>query len=346
VKIARIKGLFSVLWIFLFLCCSGNQAPLSESGKLDIFFEKDHVKILVIDSGLGGLSVAANLYPRLQEFRIFQKGEIIFFNAQPHIKSGYNLIRTKEKKVKVFESALAAMLSKWDPDMLLIACNTLSVLFPETQYATTLKIPVMGVVEKGVDLIEENVPKNSDSGVIIMATRTTISQGNHKRLLLERGFSEDQIITQACPGLAGSIERGTQSPETIKLVNALTDSVEKKLTREYSRLYLSLNCTHYGYISRQLMQAFIQRNISIERLLNPNPFMVDFIFRPEFENRYSETDLTIQVFSQPELPPERLESIAPLLAVESPQVAKALENYTCVPDLFEWRSIVGSDTLK
>jgi glutamate racemase len=345
VKIARIKSLFSVLWIFLFLSCSGNQPPLSESEKLETFFEKGHVKILVIDSGLGGLSVAANLYPRLQEYRLFQKVEIIFFNAQPHIKSGYNLIKTKEKKIKVFESALAAMLSEWDPDMLLIACNTLSVLFPETGYATTLQIPVMGVVEKGVDLIEKNVPKNSDSGVIIMATRTTISQGNHKRLLLKKGFSEEQIITQACPGLAGSIERGTQSPETEKLVSAFTDSIEKKLTRNYSRLYLSLNCTHYGYISRQLMQALLQRNIRIERLLNPNPFMLDFIFRPELKDRYTETDLTIRVFSQPDLPPERLESIAPLLAVESPQAAEALENYSYVPDLFEWRSIVGSDTL-
>ena len=245
----NLKRLFLPVLILLVFSCTADQSQLSESQNLDKFFSKQNVKILVTDSGLGGLSVAADLFQRLEKSGTFQNADIIFFNAQPHIKSGYNSMKTKEQKVAVFENALSAMVQKWDPDMILIACNTLSVIYPETRYATRMPIPVIGIVEKGVDLIAENLAQEPDATVIIFATKTTVRQGTHKRMLVNGGISPEKIITQACPKLAGSIERGTHSEETRKLVNAYTDSVMKKLKGDESDLLISYNCTHYGYVA-------------------------------------------------------------------------------------------------
>ena len=41
----------------------------------------ENVRIVVTDSGLGGISVLAELEHRLREAKIYKKAELIFFNS-------------------------------------------------------------------------------------------------------------------------------------------------------------------------------------------------------------------------------------------------------------------------
>jgi hypothetical protein len=48
---------------------------------LNNIFEKEDITIVVTDSGLGGLSVAADVTERLKDSGIFRSARIIFFNS-------------------------------------------------------------------------------------------------------------------------------------------------------------------------------------------------------------------------------------------------------------------------
>jgi glutamate racemase len=324
--------------LLLIYGCQTNQ-HLGDAEKLAKFFGKKQVNILVTDSGLGGLSVAADIFERFKGSGVFEKVNITFFNAQPHIKSGYNSMDNTEQKIKVFENALNAIKNNFDPDLILIACNTLSVLYPLTSFSKNTKIPVIGIVETGVDQITEVLNKDTLASVLIFATETTVNQNTHKKMLIDKGISENIIYTQACPKLAGSIERGTESEETLDLVEKYVNEALNKIPESEKPIFVSFNCTHYGYINDKFAAEFNKKGRPANKFIDPNPRMADFIFQDNYINRYNKTEVMIKIVSQPELTNQKIESIGSLIEKTSPETAKALHEYEFTPELFEWKSI-------
>lgn len=328
------KYFSSLLLILFFSLTSFSQ--VDKDSLLQEFFNKDSIKILVTDSGLGGLSIAADLFEKLKTTGIFKKVDIVFFNAQPHLESGYNSLKTREHKVWVFENALEAMEANFHPDMILIGCNTLSVLYESTKFSKNAVIPVYGIVDAGVNLIEENI--NKDSEVIIFATKTTVSEGKHKSSLIKDGFAEDKIITIPCPRLAGAIERGFESRKTDSLVNVYVQQSidELKKTNTNDNIFVSYNCTHYGYVDNLFRKTFKKYGVEVNNFLDPNIYMTEFFFTKNHLNKYKSTEISIAVYSQAELTDGKLNSINTLIKKTSPQAAQALLNYTFDPFYFEW----------
>lgn len=322
--------------IVVLLACNKN---VGEKEKMSQFFEKDTVTILVTDSGLGGLSVAADVVERLKSSGVFKKADVVFFNAQPHLESGYNDMETTAQKVAVFENALQSMYENYDPDILLIACNTLSVLYELTPFSESAGIPVVGIVETGVELIDKQKESAADQRVIIFATRTTVNQDKHRQALLARGWSAENIITQACPGLAGRIERGVDRDTTRALINKYVKQAAENISNDDTPVLVSYNCTHFPYADYLFRKAFAEQGIAVKNFLNPNPLMGDFIFDGRYLNRYPETMTRVQVVSQAELTVGKIEAISGLIAPVSPETANALLNYDFKPNLFPWRSI-------
>jgi len=62
----------------------GGPADDRESRLEDVLAERTDVAIVVTDSGLGGLSVAADLAARLPESGVFRNARIVFYNALFH----------------------------------------------------------------------------------------------------------------------------------------------------------------------------------------------------------------------------------------------------------------------
>jgi glutamate racemase len=303
-----------------------------------LFAQKD-IRIVVTDSGLGGLSVAADLYERLKSSKVFEHAEVIYFNAQPHLDSGYNMMRTTEEKVRVFDNALYAMENEFRPDVIFIACNTLAVIYDQTRFSRRARIPVIGIVETGVEIIHHEMLNQPDAAVAIFATETTIGQGRHKKLLMERGIPAAKIYEQACPDLAGAIERGADSPATVSLVRQYINELTEKLRSPKDPLIVSYNCTHYGYADPVFRKVFSEKNVAVTCYLNPNLLMADFIFDPQYRERYHKSTATIRIVSQAELIPQKMKSIQGLIKPQSAGTSGALPNYEFVPDLFEWRFV-------
>lgn len=327
------KALAAILVVFVLI--PACRVPRDREAMItDVLSNREEITLLVTDSGLGGLSVAADVASRLPESGIFRKVRIVFYNSLFH-ENGYNSLESEEEKAEIFDAALKAMRKRYNPDMLLIACNTLSVVYENTAFAKRPRFPVVGIVETGVDLIARQFAETPEATAIIFGTRTTIETEAHKKRLVAQGIPPERIVGQACHRLAGAIERGTDSEETIGYIQQFVDEALAKTEGVATPLFGSFNCTHYGYTESHFAEAFALAGYPEIEFLDPNPRMADFLFEPPYLHRYPRTEVTVEVVSKLEITEQKRGSIGPLLRAVSPATADALEDYEWDPKLFK-----------
>lgn len=296
--------------------------------------QKSEVTIVVTDSGLGGLSVVADLAARLPESGIVGKARIVFVNALLDDAIGYNDIPHLADKVRVFDAALSAMESRYQPDLILIACNTLSVFYDRTEHAKRGATQAVSIVPMGVELIEKTLAESPGATTVVFGTQGTIDAGTHKRLLVEGGVPEARVVGQACPRLTGAIERDAQGAETAERVQAFVEQAVSKLPATKGPLVASLNCTHFGYAGELWAKSFERLGYPGVRVVDPNPLMTDLVLREGGPRRHPRTEVSVEVVSKTPIPADVQASLGGLLRRTSPAAADALQAYTRVPDLF------------
>lgn len=300
----------------------------------EVLSKKQDVTIVVTDSGLGGLSVAADIAARLPASGVFRRARIVFYNAL-FDNLGYNGLASEAEKDRIFDVVLRAMQKRCRPDILLIACNTLSVVYDRTAFSRKAPFPVVGIVDTGVDLIARQFEKTPGATAILFGTKTTIENEAHKKALVARGFPAERIVGQACHKLAGAIERGTATEETVGYIRRFVDEALAKAGPAAGPLFASFNCTHYGYARQQFAEAFAAAGHPGIELLDPNPLMGDVLFRPAYLHRHPRTEVAVEVVSKLEITEQERGAIGPLLEAVSPAVAAAFRNYALDPKLFE-----------
>jgi glutamate racemase len=338
----RIKSVFLSLLFLLFPAQIFYSFPVKiqlsgQQEKLDEFFLKNEVTVAVTDSGLGGLSIMADAVERMRESKIFQKVNFVYFNALFSNKGGYNSLKTRKEKVQIFDSALKSLEKNYNPDLILFGCNTLSVIYDDTSFSKETSIPVVGIIEAGVDLIARKLETSPESEVIIFATHTTVSEETHKKKLEEKGINSQRITLQACPELESYIEKDYASDETEMLISAYVAEALHKMKDTPSPLYVSLNCTHYGYSFDLWEEAFRSSKVEPVAFLNPNSKMLDFLFESQERNRFNRTEISIRVVSMVEIGNQKIESIGKRLGETSLQTRDALSYYELKPGLFKWK---------
>lgn len=331
----------SHLWrefVILGLAALSLAACSSGAGKPATFAEaartRPDVTIVVTDSGLGGLSVAADLAARLPASGLVRSARIVFVNALLDDRIGYNDLKDEADKVRVFDAALAAMESRYRPDLVLVACNTLSVFYDKTEHARRGKTETVSIVPMGVDLIERALKEAPDATAMVFATKGTIDSGTHRRLLLANGVSDTKIVGQPCPKLTGAIERGAHSEETAGRIRGFVEEAITRLPEKKGPLVVSLNCTHFGYARPLWEETFEKLGFPGVKVLDPNPLMTDLVLREGAPRRYPETKVTVEVVSKTPITPDVKAALGALLRTTSPATADALEHWTHAPDLF------------
>src|SRR5438067_11543997 len=100
--------------------------------------------ILITDSGVGGLSVVAYAERFVRTRGFTEAVRLTFANAAPANDYGYNSMPTHAAKIETFDRFLHSVTERFAPDMIYVACNTLSVLLPE------VSVPAKGIIETGV----------------------------------------------------------------------------------------------------------------------------------------------------------------------------------------------------
>lgn len=334
--IVRIKITF-ILGFSCLLLLSGILKANEMDKRLNDFYRKEKVTILVTDSGLGGLSVAAHIEANFKKWHPFRKVKIIFVNALASETHFYNKMKTTNEKVSVFNNALQGMTQKLSPDLILTACNTLSVLYNKTEYSQHARIPVIGIVGFGVDMIYKKMSQSDKNSVIILGTPTTIGQDSHKNGLIKKGIPKNRIITQACPMLESEIQMNPASDMVQAMIEMFAEEALGKFkTKDTEELLLGLCCTHYQYAADTFQKVFSDVSGKTVHVLDPNEKMSAYIFENSNKHRFSATRTETQVVSQAKLSPEDIKSISGMIRPVSPAFSKALQKYIRLRHLFPY----------
>ena len=335
----RVGCHFLALLVFVLVSTAVNAQAEETPEWLPGLLEKESITIVITDSGLGGLSVLADAAEKFRQHPVFKQVNLVFFNALFTDESGYNGLQTREEKLEVFSSALQSMEDLYTPDIILVACNTLSVLIPDTGFARTSSVPVVGIVADGVDQIAEQLRGKPSARNIIFATQTTVDEGTHKNLLMEQGFTDEQIMTQSCPQLTLHIEQGYDSEYTEMLIDAYVDEALSRAGNTDGPLSVSFNCTHFGYSMEFWKLAFTSRGVEVTEFLDPNTQMIDFLLPVSLQQRYPKSEISVKMVSMIDIPQDRQDSIGRWLHEVSPETETALRNFELKPDLFEWQDL-------
>lgn len=293
---------------------------------------KNEFRIVITDSGLGGLSVQALIDKKLR-INGNKKFELIYFNSFAGGNLGYNSLKNNNDKLIVFDSALQGMM-KLNPDMILIACNTLSVLYDQTEAAKQIKIPVIGIVESGIEMLLSKTNIVSDFNVIVIGTETTINSNIHKSKLIEFGIDENKITNQSCENLESEIQINPNSTEVNILVKKYLHEAIKKIRDPKKYFFVVLACTHYAYsknVFEEKMSKLVGKNNTI---INPNEKMAD-IFNGFITNCNSrENIVTNRVLSRVKLKEDQINILSKLLINDSRNLVGALIRNEHIPNLF------------
>lgn len=329
--------LFSLLIIFPSSILSGMGGKKDiQNSILSDFYSKSEVTILITDSGLGGLYVCARLEKEFSRKRIFRKVNIVFCNSLPDSNHLYNNFKTDNEKVDVFNNALSGMVKLYKPDLVLIACNTLSVIFPQTEFSRISKIPVYGIIDFGVDLINDRIEKEPNSDVLILGTETTISSKAHFNKLVEKGISPKRIKTQACRYLETEIQNDPESDVVENMIQLYIDEALNGQTYLNKKLFVSLCCTHYSYSKNIFKRVLQSHSINEYEILDPSDQMSEFIFESKTNNHYPSTKTKVEVVSRMRFTESEVASIGNIIEKISSKTSVALKHYRVNQELFEF----------
>ncbi|MCK0473577.1 glutamate racemase [Halalkalibacter sp. APA_J-10(15)] len=194
----------------------------------------------VIDSGLGGLTVAKELMRQLP------KEEIVYIGDSARCPYGP---RTTDE-VRAFTWEMINRLEAEKMKMLVIACNTAAAVVLE-EVKQKLSIPVIGVVHPGA-ISALKVTKNDH--VAVLGTEGTIKSRAYE-MALHSIKSTITIDSLACPRFVPLVERGVFSGEEAQ--RTVDETLRELKGRDFDTLILG--CTHYPLLREVISQSIGER---------------------------------------------------------------------------------------
>lgn len=196
---------------------------------------KQGLPIGVFDSGIGGLTVLAELMAQLPGESFVYLGDTA---RLPYgTKSPETVIR--------YALGAAQFLMARGIKLLVVACNTASAAALPT-LRKTLRVPVLGVVEPTA----EAAARRARRVVGVIGTESTVTSGVYQRLLAALR-PELRLVAQACPLFVPLAEEGW---------------FDHPITHQVAQVYLTplreagvdtviLGCTHYPLLARPIAHA-------------------------------------------------------------------------------------------
>lgn len=179
----------------------------------------------ILDSGVGGLTVAAEIEKFLPNEDITYIGDSI--NCPYGGKS--------KDEIKKLALKMISFLQNKNAKCILLACNTISVLADELR--ENFDIPIISIIEEASKDIIKKKPKS----IGILATVATAQSRSYDKFI-SKELPECNIISQGSEKLAELIDSGKfESAEA-------EDEIKKNVDRIISRSnidFLVLGCTHY-----------------------------------------------------------------------------------------------------
>lgn len=202
-------------------------------------------RILVFDSGLGGLSIVSELTASRLDADVYYFADTAFFPYGE--KSDAALIAR-------IPSLMACAVAATDANLVIIACNTASTLALD-DVRTRVKVPVVGVVPA-----IKPAAALTNTGVIgLLATPNTVMRPYTDKLIAD--FAQGKrVIRHGALGLAGVAEKMLSGSDLdLDIVRASVAGLFHQTGGDEIDVVV-LACTHYPHVQRQLA-AFAPREV-------------------------------------------------------------------------------------
>ncbi|WP_106769818.1 glutamate racemase [Paenibacillus faecalis] len=192
--------------------------------------------IAILDSGVGGLTVAKEVMRQLP------REKIIYFGDTARAPYGP---RTPEQ-VRLFTEQIVDYLLQYEPKMIVIACNTATAAALD-HISEKVSVPVIGVIHPGARAAI-SATKTGHIGVI--GTIGTINSGAYT-LALKQLSPYVEVESQACPALVPLVEHGLfRSAESFQVVQDSLEGIQQSTID-----CLILGCTHYPFLMDTIQQV-------------------------------------------------------------------------------------------
>ncbi|MDR2639508.1 MAG: glutamate racemase [Helicobacteraceae bacterium] len=210
------------------------------------------MRAAAFDSGVGGLSVVKSLAAH----KLFD--EIIYYGDTARAPYGAK----DQNTIKRYSLEALEFLSGFEPDALIVACNTASA-YALDELRSQAGFPVVGVIESGVLALENGGVGRGDR-VLVIGTQATIGSGCYQNLLKARGF--ENVTALAAPLLVPLVEEGIFD-------GAIVDETFKRYFGDLGDFdAVIMGCTHYP-----LMQPALGAWFKGAKLVHSGEAIVEYL---------------------------------------------------------------------
>lgn len=190
----------------------------------------------VIDSGVGGLTVAKELIQQLPNESIIYIGDDARCPYGP---------RTTEE-VTQFTIEMTEALEVLGIKMLVIACNTATAAALET-VQERFDFPIIGVIEPGARAALQASERDE---IVVLGTQGTVNSRAYDTAIL-RHAPHAKVQALACPSFVPVVESGDYKTDVAReIVDATLRDLDRK---EFDTAILG--CTHYPLLQHHIQAA-------------------------------------------------------------------------------------------
>jgi len=195
--------------------------------------------IAIFDSGVGGLTVAAAIARALPD------ESFVYLGDTARLPYG---TKSAETVTKYAVQATRALM-RFQPKMIVVACNTASAVALPVLAAAYAPLPVVGVVEPGA---RAAVAASREGRIAVIATEGTVRGGAYVRAIHALN-AQAQVVQRACPLFVALAEEGWTHGDVPELAarKYLSDIFEAANPPDT----LVLGCTHFPVLVDAIRKA-------------------------------------------------------------------------------------------
>ncbi|HZK82250.1 MAG TPA: glutamate racemase [Humisphaera sp.] len=204
--------------------------------------------IVVIDSGLGGLTVVRAIQ------NVLPKEDIVYFGDTARLPYGSKTAAT----VCSFVEQIISYLQSKNPKHVVIACNTATALALQSVQHTFASLPITGVIEPGAKAAVIAAGSKMVPTIAVLATEATVRSKAYERAIHRRRHHA-RLLMRPAPLLVPIIEEGRTVNDPLVRV-ALQQYLEPLIRNRMN--VLVLGCTHYP-VYRELIQEMTGKVVPV-----------------------------------------------------------------------------------
>lgn len=199
-----------------------------------------HSPIGVLDSGIGGFSVARQVQ------KLLPGENLLYFGDGAHIPYGNH----SEETIAAMARYMFSFLEERGVKALLVACNTISCVLDRC--ADVISCPAFNAVQAGADAVS----RLEADKVGVISTVFTHNSRVYPRKILAQSPRTLVVLSCGCPDLARLVEHSLGDPEGMA-------QVEENLRLELDHMVLEervdccvLGCTHYPLVAGSIRRLY------------------------------------------------------------------------------------------